>query len=47
VIIEAVSIPAFEPGAALPDKQTAEGQDVSPPLQWSGLPQVTKEIAII
>jgi Raf kinase inhibitor-like YbhB/YbcL family protein len=42
-----VSSPAFEAGATIPKKHTGEGQDVSPPLQWSKLPQGTKEIAII
>jgi len=42
-----VSSPAFEPGATIPKKHTGEGQDVSPPLEWSALPQGTKEIAII
>jgi Raf kinase inhibitor-like YbhB/YbcL family protein len=42
-----LSSPAFEAGATIPKKHTGEGQDVSPPLQWSGLPQSTKEIAII
>jgi Raf kinase inhibitor-like YbhB/YbcL family protein len=42
-----VSSPAFEPGATIPKKHTGEGQDVSPPLEWSKPPQETKEIAII
>jgi phosphatidylethanolamine-binding protein (PEBP) family uncharacterized protein len=35
-----VSSPAFEAGATIPKKHTGEGQDVSPPLNWSSLPQV-------
>jgi hypothetical protein len=46
VTIEVFS-PAFESGATIPKKHTGEGEDVSPPLQWSSLPQGTKEIAII
>jgi Raf kinase inhibitor-like YbhB/YbcL family protein len=42
-----VSSSAFEPGATIPKKHTGEGQDVSPPLEWGGLPQRTEEIAII
>jgi hypothetical protein len=42
-----VSSPAFELGATIPKKHAGEGQDVSPPLRWSSLPQGTKEIAII
>ena len=44
--IEVMS-PAFESGATIPKRHTGEGEDVSPPLQWSSLPQGTKEIAII
>ena len=42
-----VSSLAFESGATIPKKHTGEGQDISPPLQWSELPQGIKEIAII
>jgi Raf kinase inhibitor-like YbhB/YbcL family protein len=42
-----VSSPAFEPGGAIPQKYTGEGRDVSPPLIWEGLPDETKEIALI
>jgi Raf kinase inhibitor-like YbhB/YbcL family protein len=42
-----VSSPAFEPGGAIPEKYTGEGRDVSPPLIWEGLPEGTKEIALI
>jgi Raf kinase inhibitor-like YbhB/YbcL family protein len=42
-----VSSPAFEPGGAIPQKYTGEGRDVSPPLRWTGLPEGTREIALI
>ena len=42
-----VSSPAFESGATIPKRHTGEGEDVSPPLRWSSLPQGTKEIALI
>ena len=42
-----VSSPAFEPGGPIPRKYAGEGQDVSPTLSWSGLPEETKEIALI
>jgi hypothetical protein len=39
--------PAFTPGSEIPSKHTCEGQDVSPPLAWSGLPANTKSLALI
>jgi Raf kinase inhibitor-like YbhB/YbcL family protein len=42
-----ISSDAFEPGGAIPKKHAGEGQDISPPLSWSGLPEGTKEIALI
>ena len=38
---------AFADGERIPKRYTGEGEDVSPPLAWSGLPQGTKELAII
>jgi Raf kinase inhibitor-like YbhB/YbcL family protein len=46
VTIEVMS-PAFEADATIPKRHTGEGEDVSPPLRWSSLPQGTKEIALI
>lgn len=37
----------FQPGGKIPAKFTADGQDVSPALSWSGLPAGTKELALI
>ncbi|MDQ4003882.1 MAG: hypothetical protein M3259_08615 [Actinomycetota bacterium] len=42
-----VTSPAFELGDTIPKKYTGEGQDVSLPLRWTGLPEGTKEIALI
>lgn len=39
--------PAFADGAVIPKKYTGEGEDVSPPLEWSGVPAGTKELALI
>ena len=38
---------AFAEGAAIPNKYTCEGQDVSPPLSWSGLPGGARSLALI
>ncbi len=40
---------AFVDGAAIPQKHAAkdEGQNVSPPLAWTGVPAAAKELAII
>lgn len=42
-----VTSSAFEAGQPIPRKFTGEGQDVSPPLSWSNLPDGTKELALI
>ncbi|MBS0205456.1 MAG: YbhB/YbcL family Raf kinase inhibitor-like protein [Planctomycetes bacterium] len=38
---------AFESGERIPCQYTGEGQDLSPPLRWEGVPQVTREFALI
>ena len=38
---------AFAEGQPIPPKYTGDGDDVSPPLAWSGLPEGTKELALI
>ena len=38
---------AFEAGKPIPKKYTGEGEDLSPPLAWSGIPKGTQEIALI
>ena len=42
-----VTSSAFESGKSIPKKYTGEGEDLSPPLAWSNIPQDTKEIALI
>lgn len=39
--------PAFEYGEPIPFRYTADGGDLSPPLDWSDLPEGTKDIVII
>lgn len=38
---------AFEQGGSIPSKYTCEGDDLSPPLAWSGAPNGTKTLALI
>lgn len=39
--------PAFAEGQPIPAKYTGDGPDVSPPLQWSGVPAGAKSLALI
>ncbi|TIQ02755.1 MAG: YbhB/YbcL family Raf kinase inhibitor-like protein, partial [Mesorhizobium sp.] len=34
--------PAFPAGGTIPERYTRDGQNVSPPLKWSGIPHGTK-----
>jgi Raf kinase inhibitor-like YbhB/YbcL family protein len=38
---------AFEQGGMIPQKYTCDGEDVSPAVQWSGIPDDTQSIALI
>lgn len=38
---------AFKEGEMIPRKYTCDGDEVSPPLAWSGIPADTKSIALI
>ena len=39
--------PAFHAQGAIPKKHTCDGDDVSPPLRWSGVPAAAKSLALI
>lgn len=39
--------PSFAPNGSIPTKYTCEGDDVSPPLEWSDAPAGTKSFALI
>jgi Raf kinase inhibitor-like YbhB/YbcL family protein len=39
--------PAFAPRGAIPKRHTCDGEDVSPPLAWTGAPAATKSFALV
>jgi Raf kinase inhibitor-like YbhB/YbcL family protein len=39
--------PAFAPGGRLPERFTADGEGVSPPLVWTGVPEDAASLALI
>src|SRR5215831_12873479 len=39
--------PAFAEGQPIPRRYTGDGEDLSPPLSWSGLPPRAMELALI
>jgi Raf kinase inhibitor-like YbhB/YbcL family protein len=42
-----ISSPAFEQMAPIPVRYTCDGADISPPLNWQGIPDGTKSLALI
>ncbi len=42
-----ITSPVFEEGASIPKKYTCDGNDISPPLVWSNLPEKTAALALI
>jgi Raf kinase inhibitor-like YbhB/YbcL family protein len=42
-----LSSPAFTHGAPIPRRHTGDGEDLSPPLVWSGVPPEARELALI
>ena len=39
--------PAFQQNGHIPSKYTCEGEDVSPPLAWEGVPNGAKSLVLI
>jgi Raf kinase inhibitor-like YbhB/YbcL family protein len=42
-----VASPAFDPGGTIPSKYTCDGDDISPPIEWSDLPAGTQSVALV
>jgi Raf kinase inhibitor-like YbhB/YbcL family protein len=42
-----ISSPAFEPGAPIPHEYTDDGENISPELVFSGIPEGTRELALV
>lgn len=42
-----LSSSSFEPGDSIPERHTCAGDDVSPGLEWSGLPEGTRSLALV
>jgi Raf kinase inhibitor-like YbhB/YbcL family protein len=38
---------AFSQGGTIPSRHTCDGEDVSPPIAWKGVPEGTRSIALI
>ena len=42
-----IGSPAFTGGGTIPKLYTCDGNDVSPPLTWSGVPEAARSLALI
>ena len=42
-----ISSPAFADDGTIPTKYTCDGQNDAPPLEWSGVPEKAKSLALI
>ena len=42
-----LSSPAFQQNEHIPSKYTCEGEEVSPPLAWEGVPKGAKSLVLI
>jgi Raf kinase inhibitor-like YbhB/YbcL family protein len=42
-----ISSSAFSQNGKIPRKYTADGENISPPLEWSGVPEGTGQLALI
>src|SRR5579862_1183719 len=42
-----ISSPAFDDHGRIPERHSGDGEDVAPPLEWSGAPDGTREFAVV
>jgi len=42
-----ITSPAFSEGGSIPDQYTCDGSDISPQLDWTGIPDGTQSLALI
>src|SRR5215831_15113806 len=42
-----VTSSAFKPGGSIPSRFTCDGANVSPPLEWTGVPPAAKTLALV
>jgi Raf kinase inhibitor-like YbhB/YbcL family protein len=42
-----VSSPAFGTHGRIPERHTSDGEDTSPPIEWSGAPHGTRSFAVV
>jgi hypothetical protein len=43
----ALTSPAFAPGGEIPARFTCEGRDLSPALDWTGVPETARSLVLI
>jgi hypothetical protein len=43
----AVDTDAFDNAQAIPTRYTCEGEDISPPLRWTNVPEGTRSLALV
>jgi phosphatidylethanolamine-binding protein (PEBP) family uncharacterized protein len=46
-MVMTLNSPAFQQNGHIPSKYTCEGEDVSPPLAWEGVPNGAKSLFLI
>ncbi len=42
-----VTSSAFDDGGFIPARYTCDAEDVSPPLEWTGIPEAAKSLALV